>query len=78
MLNANILVERFLTHSIWIRWVNTTPTSMIDHCFNSSSWHKWIKFIEINWNWSLLPMTFLISLSSIFNSIIGLNTFGEL
>ena len=34
-------------------------------------------FLEINWNWSLLPITFSISLLSIFNSTIGLNIFGK-
>ena len=35
-------------------------------------------FLEIDQNWSLLPMTFSMSLLSIFNSIISLNIFGEL
>ena len=37
-----------------------------------------MKFLEIDWNWILLPITFLMSLSSVFNRMIGLNIFGEL
>ena len=35
-------------------------------------------FLEIDWNWSLLPMTFSMSLLSIFNRTISLNVLGEL
>ena len=55
-----------------------TPTFIVKYCFNPPSWQGWMKFFEIDWNWSLLPITFLISLSSIYNRTIGLNDLEEL
>jgi len=37
-----------------------------------------MKLFDITWNWSLSPMTFSISLPSIFNRIINLNDLGIL
>ena len=55
-----------------------TSISIVENCFNTPSWQGWMKFFEINWNWSLSPMNFLISLLSIFNKMIGLNILEEL
>ena len=58
ILNAKVLVARFLTYLAWIRWVRTTPASVVEHCFSPPSWQEWMKFLEINWNWSLLLIAF--------------------
>ena len=64
--NTKVLVERFLTHPAQVICVSTTSASIVNHCFNL-----------LNWNWSLSPMTFLMSLPSIFNSTISLNILGK-
>jgi len=78
MLKARVLVKRFLTQPVWIRYISTTSISIIEHYFKLPSWYRHMKFFDINWNWSLLLMTFLISLLSIFSRTIGLNAFEEL
>lgn len=74
--NAKVLVEQFLTQLAYIRWVRTIPVLVIDYCLRPPSWQGWIIFLDNDWNWSLLPITFSINLLSIFNRIIGLNIFG--
>jgi len=74
--NAKVLVEQFLTQPTYIRWVRTIPVLVIDYCLRLPSWQGWITFLDNDWNWSLLPITFSINLLSIFNRTIGLNIFG--
>jgi len=78
MLKVKVLVERFLTCSVQIKWVSTTPTSIVECCFNPSNWQGWIKFLKIDWNCSLSLITFLMSLPSVFKRTIGLNILREL
>ena len=77
MSNVNVLVKRFLTHTALIKWVNTISASVVDHCFKLPSWHWWMKFFEITWNWSLLPITFSMSFPIVFKRTIGQNILGE-
>jgi len=37
-----------------------------------------MKLLEITWNWSLLPMTFLINLPKVLSNMIGWNDLGVL
>jgi len=76
ILNAKVLVEQFLTQPTYIRWVRIIPVLVIEYCLRPPSWQGWITFLDNNWNWSLLPITFSINLLSIFNRTIGLNIFG--
>ena len=77
MSNTKVLVERFLTHPAQVICVSTTSASIVNHCFNLLNWQGWMTLLDINWNWSLSPMTFLMSLPSIFNSTISLNILGK-
>lgn len=80
-----MLVVRFLTQLVWIKWVSKIPVSVVEHCFRPPSWHKWMKLLEIVWNYNLLLMIFLISLlillskmmdwkvlEELYNSLLGL------
>ena len=53
------------------------PASVIDLSLRPPSWLWYIKLLAIMWNWSLLLMNFLISLSIVFRNTIGLNNLGE-
>ena len=53
-------------------------TSIVEHCFRPSSWQKWMKSLEINWNYNLLPMIFSISLLIVLSKIIGQKALEEL
>ena len=75
MLNTKVFVKRFLTQPVQIRWVKTIPALVLDHYFSPPSWQEWMTFLEIDWNYSLSPIAFLMSLPSIFSRIIGLNIF---
>jgi len=54
------------------------PASDIDLCFKLPNWLWWIKLFEIKLNWSLLPMTFLMSFPKVLRSIIDLKDLEEL
>ena len=76
ILNAKVLVARFLTYPAWIGWIRT-PASIVEHCFSPPSWQEWMKFLEINWNWSLLLIAFSMSLLRVFKRTIGWNILGD-
>ena len=71
MLNARVLVVRFLAHPEQIIWISATPASMVDHNFKSLSWLKWIKLLDIMWNWRYLPIIFSTSFPIVLRRIIG-------
>jgi len=77
-LKSNILVEQFLIHPTWIRYVRTIPTSTIEHYLSPPTWQGWINSFNKAWNWSLSLITFSINLLSIFKRTMGLNIFGVL
>ena len=56
-----------------MRYIKIILASVVDHCLKSPSWQRWIVFLDKAWNWSLLLITFSISLPSIFKRIMGLN-----
>ena len=58
--------------------VRATLASVIDLNFKPSSWLGWMKLFAAVRNWSLLPITFSISLPNMLSSTIGLNNLGEL
>ena len=78
MLKAKVLVVSYLIQSEQMKWVRVTPASDVNLCFRSPSWLGWIKLFEIKWNWSLLPITFLISFPIVLRRIIGLKDLEEL
>ena len=59
-------------------WVSAIPASVMDLNFRLPSWLGWIKSLAAVANWSLSPITFLISLPTVLNRTIGLKDFGEL
>jgi len=77
MLKARVLVDRFLIHLVWIKWVRATPTSIIDLNLRLQSWLWWMKLLETTWSWSISLMAISISLPNVFKRTIGLNAFGE-
>jgi len=76
MLKTKVLIERFLTQPKQMMCIRATPTSVVDLNFNPPSWLRWMKLFAATWNWSLSPMTFLISLPNILRSMIGWNDLG--
>ena len=58
MLNAKVLVVRFLTYPVLIKWVRATPASVVDLCLSPPNWHWWTKLLEIEWNWRRSPIIF--------------------
>ena len=50
---------------------------IVEHCLILSNWLKWMKSLEIKWNWSHLWMTFSIIFSKIFRKTMQKNTLGE-
>ena len=71
MSNTNMLVMRFLTQLVWMKWVRATSVFMIDHCFRPSNSHEWIKLLEIHKNCNLLLITFSNSLSIVLSKMMG-------
>ena len=76
MLNAKVLVERFLTQPKWMICIRATPASVVDLNFNPPSWLGWMKSFAMTCNWSLSPMTILISLPNVLRSTIGQKDLG--
>jgi len=76
--NASVLVEQFLTQLAHMRYIKIILALAVDHCLKPPSWQEWIVFLNKAWNWSLLPITFSISLPSIFKRMMGLNVLGVL
>jgi len=77
MSNANELVDMFLIYPIHMKWVRVISTSVVDLNSSPSNWLWWMKLLDVMWNWSLLPITFLISFPRVLRSMIGLKDFGE-
>ena len=78
ILNASILIIQFLTHSIQMKWINTTSASWVDFCLRPSNWYRWIKLFEIVTNCILLPITFSINLQTVLSKMINWYVLGEL
>ena len=78
MLNTRELVNMFLIYPIQIKWVSVIPASVVNLNLRPPSWLWWIKLLEMIWNWSLSPITFLINFPNVFRSIMGLKDFSEL
>ena len=78
MSKMRVLVDRFLTQPVWMIWVSTIPTSVMDLNFKLPSWLGWIKSLAVMVNWSLSLITFSISLPTVLSRTIGLKDFCEL
>jgi len=78
MLKARVLVILFLIQSDWIKWVSMTLVSDINLCLSPLNWLGWIKLFKIEWNWSQLLMTFLISFSMVLSRTMSLKDLEEL
>jgi len=77
ILNARVLVWRFLIYSDQMRWVRKISTSIVEHCLIPPNWLEWMKLLEIKWNWSHSSMTFSISFFKIFRRTMQQNILGE-
>ena len=77
MSKANILVDKILTQPVWMKWVSTIPTSVVEHCLRSPDWHWWINLLEIDWNFNLSLMTFSINLLIILSKMMSQKALGE-
>jgi len=77
MSKARELVNMFLIYPEYMKWVRAIPMSVVDLNFNPPNWLWWIKLFNITWNWSLLLITFLISLPIVLRRTIGLKDLGE-
>ena len=77
MSKARVLVDKFLIQPVWMIWVKATPASTVNLNLRPPSWLGWINSFEAVLNWSLSPMTFLMSLPTVLRRTIGLNTLGE-
>ena len=77
MLNARVLVDRFLIQPKWMMWVRATPTSVVDLNFKPPNWLRCKKSFEAVRNWSLSPITFSISFLRVLSKMIGLNDLEE-
>ena len=53
------------------------PVLEVDYCFSLPSLFRWIKLLDIDCNWSLLLITFLISFSIVLRKMIGLKALGK-
>ena len=71
MLKVNILVMRFLTYLVYIKWIRAIPTLIVHLYFSLPNWLKWMKLLEIAKNYSLSPITFSKSLLIVLNKTIG-------
>ena len=70
-------MDKFFTQPAQIVWVRATPASVVDLNLRLPSWLRWIKSFDAVLNWSLSPMTFLMSLPTVLRRTIGLNNLGE-
>ena len=73
-----MLVEKFSAQPDHMKWVKTTPASIVDLCLSLPSWHIWIKLLEIDKNCSHYPIIFSKSFSVVLSRIIGQNNLVEL
>jgi len=78
MSNTRVLVKRFFIQPEQMIYVRVTPAFVVNLNFKPPNWLRWIKLFEAVRNWSLSPMTFLISLPIVLSRTIGLNNLGEL
>ena len=65
ILKARVLVDKFFTQPAQIVWVRATPASVVDLNLRPPSWLRWIKSFDAVLNWSLSPITFLMSLPTV-------------
>ena len=77
MSKVRVLVNKFLTQPVQLMCVSAIPTSIVDLNFRLPSWLGWMKSFAAMENWSLSPITFLISLPTVLSRTIGLKDFGE-
>ena len=77
MSKVRVLVNKFLTQPVQMMCVSAIPTSIVDLNFRLPSWLGWMKSFAAMENWSLSPITFLISLPTVLSRTIGLKDFGE-
>ena len=77
MLKARVLVDKSLTQPVWMIWVRAMLASIVDLNLRPLSWLGWINLFKAILNWSLSPMTFLMSLPTVLRRTIGLNTLSE-
>ena len=77
MSNAKVLVGKCLIQPVRIKCVRVMPALEVDLNFKPPSWLWWMKLFEMAWNWSLSPITFLISLPNVFKRMMGLKDFNE-
>ena len=55
-----------------MKYVSTIPALEVNHCFRLPNWLEWMKLFKIDWNCSLLPITFLMSFPKLLRRTIGL------
>jgi len=77
MLKTRVLVILFLIQPNWIKWVSMTLVSDVNLCLSPLNWLGWMKLFKIEWNWSQLLMTFLISFPMVLNRTMGLKDLEE-
>ena len=77
ILNANVLIVRFLTHSNLIKWVRAIPALVVDLYLSPPNWYRWIKLLDINKNCILSPIIFSKSLLVVLSSTMGQNDLGK-
>ena len=70
MSNAKVLIVRFLTHPEWMIWVRIILASVVNLCLRPPNWLRWIKLLEIVWNWRWSPIIFSKSFPIVFNQSI--------
>ena len=78
MLNAKVLIMLFLTYPVWMKYVRIMLASEVNCCFSLYSWLRWMKLLDIDWNWSLSLITFSISFPIVLRRIIGPKALEEL
>ena len=77
MLNANMLIMRFLIYSDLIKWVRVMFVSEVDLYLKPPNWHGWIKLLDIEENYNLSPIIFSKSLLVVLSSTMGRNNLGK-
>ena len=76
--NAMTLVWHCLSHPARIMWVKYIPASVVDLCLIPPSWLGSRKPLAVIWNYSLLLITFSISLPVVLRSTMGQKELGML
>ena len=72
---ARELVALSLAHPDRMMWVRAMPASAVDLNFKPPSWLGWIKLLDATMNWSLLAITFSMSLPRVLRRMIGWKAF---